>query len=164
MVSKTVNAGQSGTNGTCQTGYYSNNPVTASCITVNAERQQDKVMVPSTGSLFISESCKRIKCTVGNSAISSAEDGNSYKYLARNDLDFTGTSTGTFPCNEGYYGNVTYRCNYTTNGQPATNLSDTCVRIKCDLPESAKSNIIPNASGLRIVDYSATNKLYSCIN
>ncbi len=110
----------------------------------------------------ITDNCVRIKCTIGDSAISGAVDGNSKKYLARTDLDYTGASPAkTFSCNEGYYGDVTYTCNYTTNGQPATAISDNCRRIKCDLPASANSNLTLVA-GLRTVDYSAINKQYTC--
>ena len=109
----------------------------------------------------ITDNCERIKCTIGDSAIF-PEHSNSKKYLARTDLDYTGLSPAkTFSCNEGYYGDVTYTCNYTTNGQPATDISDNCRRIKCDLPESAFSNIVASG-GQRIVDYSSGNKTYTC--
>jgi hypothetical protein len=73
-------------------------------------------------------------------------------------------SVGSFDCDEGYYGTVSYACE--TNNGNATIKSASCTRIVCNLPLEAYSNITPvskyGISEYREVDYSSTPKVYQC--
>ena len=85
-------------------------------------------------------------------------------YTARYNLDYTGAGVWRdFDCDtEGYYGKVSYEC---PGGGVSAKYTAECTRVKCNLPLSANSNIVPtmvSGSEYREVDYSATPVGYTC--